>query len=192
MKVGCVESWIVGSADEARAVLAVDRASANSARLFGRGGRADEHAVTSRLVDFFHDEFVEICQNVAEVLRDLGPECFDIGENRVLREVVADHLGDEGVDPLVVGDPGSDAVGERDVSGAIGVYESGNPEDAVVPESERIEEVIVDPAVNDVSSFSGRVWCASRCGSDRRSGPGLRRVRYPFSARGSCVRNTPS
>ena len=71
-------------------------------------------------------------------------------EDRLLAEVEADHLGHVRVDRLVVGDAGADRVRERDVAGAVGVHQARHAEQAVVAEDERVEEVVVDAAVDDV------------------------------------------
>ena len=73
-----------------------------------------------------------------------------VGEDRVLAEVVADDLGDVGVDRLVVGDPCSRRVDQRHVAGPIGIHEAWHPDNRVSAEHLRIEEVVVDPPVDDV------------------------------------------
>ena len=60
--------------------------------------------------------------------------------------------GNVGVERLVVGDAGADGVGERDVAGAIGVEQAGDAEVRVAAERQRIEEVVVDAAVDDVDA----------------------------------------
>ena len=61
--------------------------------------------------------------------------------------------GHERIDRLVVGDAGADRVGERDVAGAVGVQQPRHAEQAVGPEGERVEEVVVDAPVDDVDAL---------------------------------------
>ena len=65
-------------------------------------------------------------------------------------QVVADHVGHERIDALVVGDAGADAVGQRDVAGAVGVDQARHAEHAVGPEGQRVEEIVVDAAIDHV------------------------------------------
>ncbi len=48
--------------------------------------------------------------------------------------------------------PGADGVGQRDVAGAIGVEQSGDAEVRIAPERQRIEEVVVDAAIDHVDA----------------------------------------
>ena len=78
---------------------------------------------------------------------------FDVGEDGIFVEVVADHARDVGVDGLVVGEAGAEGVGDGDVAGAIGVEEAGAAERGVAAEDQRIAEVVVDAAVDDVDAL---------------------------------------
>jgi hypothetical protein len=71
-------------------------------------------------------------------------------QERVLAEVVLDERGHERIDGLVVGDAGTGSIGERDVALAVDVQEAGHAQQAVAPKHQRIEEIIVDPAVDHV------------------------------------------
>ena len=70
--------------------------------------------------------------------------------HRLLGEVVADDVGQVGVDELVVGDAVADRVGQRDVAGAGGVDQAGAAEHRVGAEVHRVEELVVDAAVDHV------------------------------------------
>jgi hypothetical protein len=54
------------------------------------------------------------------------------------------------VDRLVVGDAGADGVGQRHVAGAVGVEQARHAEHGILAEGQRIEEVVVDAAVDHV------------------------------------------
>ncbi len=74
-------------------------------------------------------------------------------EDRVLAEVEADHLRHVRIDRLVVCDPGADGVRERHVPGSVCVQQPRHAEQAVLPEGERVEEVVVDAPVDDVDAL---------------------------------------
>ena len=58
-----------------------------------------------------------------------------------------------GVDRLVVGQAGAEGVGHRDVAGAIGVEQPGAAQRRIGAEDQRIAEVVVDAAVDDVDAL---------------------------------------
>ena len=61
-----------------------------------------------------------------------------------------------GIDRLVVGHAGADGVGQRDVARAVGLHQAGHAEQAVGAERLRVEEVVVDPAVDHVDPLRAR------------------------------------
>ena len=77
-----------------------------------------------------------------------------------LAEIEADHLGDVGINGLVVGDAGADGVGDGDVAGAIGGEQAGDAEHGVGAEHEGVQEVVVDAAVDHVDALRALAWYA--------------------------------
>ena len=75
---------------------------------------------------------------------------LDDRQERLLAEVVADDRRRVGEDRLVVGDAGADAVGDRDVAGADRRGQPGDAEQRIGAEHDRVDEVVVDPPVEDV------------------------------------------
>ena len=75
---------------------------------------------------------------MATMRGNLGPERLHIVEKRLLLEIVADHVGHKRIDPLVIGDAGTDAIGKRHRSGAIGIHKPRHAHRAVGPERERV------------------------------------------------------
>ena len=73
-------------------------------------------------------------------------------EHGLLAQVVADHVGDVGVDALVVRDAGARGVGERHVPQPVRLHQPRDAEQGVGAEDERVEEVVVDPPVDDVDA----------------------------------------
>ena len=92
-------------------------------------------------------------ERVGEVVGVAQQVGRDVGEDRLLAEVEADHLRHERVDRLVVGHPGADGVGERDAAGAVGLEQARHAQHRVGPEGERVEEVVVDAAVDHVHAL---------------------------------------
>ena len=117
-----------------------------------RGVRPDDEPLAARAVDRLHDEFVEPVEHLFERAGLLEPPGVDVGQDRLLRQVVPDEVGQVGVDELVVGDPVADRVGDRDVAEPGGEHEAGRPEHRVGAELQRIEELVVDPAVDHVDA----------------------------------------
>ena len=114
------------------------------------GMRADQHPVAAGALRQLHHQLIEVGEDVFPVLLPLAQEGRHIGQQRLLPEVEAHHLRHIGVDRLVVGDPGPRGIGQRDIAGAIGRHQPGHADQAVRAEGLRVEEFIVDPAVDHI------------------------------------------
>ena len=66
--------------------------------------RPHQHAVPARLVDGFDHQLVEVVDDVTTLAVACAHEGVHLFEDRLLAEVVADHVRHEGVDRLVVRD----------------------------------------------------------------------------------------
>ena len=129
------------------------------------------------------------CRRSALVGQQIGG---DVLEDRLLAQVEADHLGDVVVDRLVVGDARADRVGDRHRAGAVGADEPGNPEQRVGAELERVDEVVVEPAVDRVHPLQTARSCACSRRRRARRDRSPRPARFPSGARGRRARNRPS
>ncbi len=125
----------------------------NSLALLGARDRADQHPVAAAAVDGLDDELVEVLEDVAAIVLVDAEVGRHVAEDRLLAEVVADHLRHVAVDGLVVGDARAGRVRERDVAGAVGVEEPGRAEHRVLAEDQRVEELVVDAAVDHVDAL---------------------------------------
>ncbi len=121
----------------------------------GRGG-ADHDALAAGAVHRLDHELVEPVHHLLEVLRLAEAPGVDVAEDRLLGEVVADQVGHVGVDELVVGHAVADRVGQREVAGARCVEHPRAPEQRVAAEVDRVEELVVDPAVDHVHGREAR------------------------------------
>ena len=120
----------------------------------GRGRRgADQHAIPAGAVDFLDDDVTEMRKDMLTVLGPVEPPGRHVVQHRLFCQVELDHVRYVGVDRLVVGHAGSDGVGQRDAAGAIRGEESGNAKCGFGPEHTRVEEIVVDPAVDHVDSL---------------------------------------
>ena len=114
------------------------------------GGRADDDAVAPGLGHRLDHQLVEAAEHVGTLVLVPQQVGGDVGDDRLLAQVVADEVGDVGVDRLVVGHPVANGVGDGDVAGAGGGHEPRDPEGGVGAERHGVEEVVVDAAVDDV------------------------------------------
>ena len=72
-------------------------------------------------------------------------------EDRVLVEIIFDHVRHEIIHHLVVGDARADGIGERNISRAIRVNKPGHAQHRIFSENRRVEKIIVNAPVNDVN-----------------------------------------
>ena len=112
--------------------------------------RADDDALAAGAVDRLHHEFVEPVEHLLAMTGVFAAPGVDVGQDRLLRQVVADEVGQVGVDELVVGHAVTDRVGDRDIAAPCRVEQAGHAEHRITPEMNGIQEVVVDPAVDDV------------------------------------------
>ena len=114
------------------------------------GPRTDDDALAARAVDRLEHQLVEAVQDLLAGLGVAAAPGVDVAEHRLLVEVVADQVGQVGVDELVVGDAVAHRVGQRDVARAGRVDHAGAAEHRVGAEVHGVEELVVDAAVDDV------------------------------------------
>ncbi len=146
-----------------------EEAEAELGELGARGIRTDDQALAARAVDGLHHELVEPVEHLGERGGLLEPPGVDVGEDRLLAEEVADEVGHVGVDELVVGDAVADRVRDRDVPEAGGEHEPGRAEHRVGPELLRVEELVVDAAVDhvDAGGTGGRAHPHAPAGAEQ-------------------------
>ena len=121
--------------------------------LGGRGIRPDDQPLAARAVDGLDHELVEPVEHLFEGARVFEPPRVDVLEDRLLGEVVADEVGHVRVEQLVVGDAVADRVRDRDVAEPRREHETRGAEHRVGAELQRIEELVVDAAVDDVDAL---------------------------------------
>ncbi len=124
--------------------------AAQLVELLPGGPRTDDDALAARAVDGLEHQLVETVQDLLAGLGVAAAPGVDVAEHRLLVEVVADQVGEVGVDELVVGHAVAHRVGQRDVAGAGRVDHAGAAEHRVGAEVHRVEELVVDAAVDDV------------------------------------------
>ena len=87
---------------------------------------------------------------MGQLVRILQAVGGHVRQDRLLAQVVADDLGHVGVGELVVGDPVADGVGDGDVAGPGRVEDARAADERIGAEVQRVEELVVDPAVHHV------------------------------------------
>ncbi len=132
------------------AARVLDDAGAQRVQLLGGRPRTDHDALAAGAVHRLEHELGEPVEHLLAVRRLLEPPGVDAGQQRFLGEVVADQVGNVGVDQLVVGDAVADRVGQRDVAGAGSGDQPCAAEHRVRTELGRVEELVVDPPVDHV------------------------------------------
>ena len=113
----------------------------------------DQHAVAARAVDLLHHQFVEPRERRLQGVGFAAAQRRHVVEQGLLAQVKTDRLRHVGVDRLVVGDAGAHRVGERDVAQLIGAQQTGDAEGGVGAEGQRVEEVVVDAAIDHVDAL---------------------------------------
>ena len=160
--------------------------------LLARRGRADQHAVAARGVHRLDHQLVEVGQDVLPVRGHQRPEGLHVVQDRLLAQVIADDLGDERIDPLVVGHAGPQRVGQADVAGVIGADEPGDAQQAVRAGRSAGRGNRRRPGDRSRPPAGGRGSSAGRPGRGRAPGRGPRPARRPSAGPGSCARSRPS
>ncbi len=118
--------------------------------LLGGRHRADHDALAAGAVHRLDHQLGQPVHHLLAGRVLLQPPGVDVADDRLLAQVVADQVRHVGVDQLVVGHAVADRVGQRHPAAADGVDQTGDAEHRVLPEVHRVDEVVVDPAVDDV------------------------------------------
>ncbi len=150
-QVGQVESANVGCAMKLLRIRFELGAEYRDRRLVGL--RPDQHAVAAGAVDLLDHQFLEVIEHIGEVLLLAATPGRHVLQDRLLAEIELHDRRHVAVDRLVVGDAGADRVGERDVAGLIGRHQPRHAERRIRPEGERIEEIVVDAAIDHVDAL---------------------------------------
>ena len=150
MRVGTVESWTTGWAIQPRGSAITRARRASSSSRVARGPMTMPLPPEPSTGLTTSSSSRSSTSSRAVVL--LEPPGVDVGDDRVLAQVVADQVGHVGVDQLVVGDAVADGVGQGDPARPDGVDQPGHAEHRVAAEEDRVEEVVVEAAVDDVDA----------------------------------------
>src|SRR5580692_591181 len=92
-------------------------------------------------------------EHVGEMLGAITEISFDGAEDGVLVQVILNHGGDVGVDGFVIGYAVAGGVGEGDVASAVRAHQAGDTEHGIGAETEWVEEIVVDAAIDYVDAF---------------------------------------
>ena len=123
--------------------------------------RPHDEPFTARAIHGFDHELVESIQNLLERLGLFEPPGVDVWQEWFFRKVIADEVGDIGINELVIGDPVPDSVSYCDVAQPCRQHEARGAEQRINAELKRIKELIIDSSIDDIDS----------CGSSSRPHP---------------------
>jgi hypothetical protein len=118
--------------------------------LIRRGCGSHQHAVPSRLAHRLHHHLRQVLQHVAQMVRARAQVRLHVAQNRVLAQVVADELGDISVNSLVVRHAVPHRIRQRHIPRAIRIHQSRHAQHRILPEDQRIQEVVVNAAVDHI------------------------------------------
>ena len=120
--------------------------------------RPHDEPFTARAIHGFDHELIESIQDLLERLGLFEPPGVDVWQKWFFRKVVADEVGDIGIDKLVIGDPVADSVSDCDVAQPGSQHQARGAEQGINAELKRIKELIIDSSIDDIDSCgtSGR------------------------------------
>ena len=91
-------------------------------------------------------------QDVLALLFIVAKECRHIRNDGGLAEIVLDHLGDIGVQGLVIGNAAARRIGQCNLALSPGAQQSADPQHRIGKKNIRIEKQVVDSAVNHIDA----------------------------------------
>ena len=118
-----------------------------------RAHRPHDDAFAAGAVNRLDDQLVHPVEDLLPGLGFLETPGVDVGDQRLLVEVVTDEIRYVGVDQLVVGHSVADRVGDGDGAVGLGGKQTGDAEQGVRPELHRVDELVVDTTVDDMDLF---------------------------------------
>eukprot|EP00659_Diplonema_papillatum_P009763 gene9762-biopygen9780 len=117
----------------------------------GRAGRrAHQHAVAAGTLGFLDHQLRQVRQYVGQLIRLAALEGRHVLQDRLFIQVEPDHFRHVRVDRLVVRHAGADRIRQHYVARAVRRDQAGHAEHRIGVESLRIEEGIVDAAVDHI------------------------------------------
>src|SRR5207245_8053842 len=94
-------------------------------------------------------ELVEMLEHETPVIIDGAEICMDVGKDRILVQVVANHLRDERINGLVVRDSVAEPVRDRDVARSKRADEPRDTHQRLLPSEYRVEPFVIEAALDD-------------------------------------------
>jgi hypothetical protein len=120
------------------------------------GAWAHNHAIPTGFAHGLRHQLVQVVEGLLQAFLLAADIGLHVRQDRVLVEVVFDNAWHVGIDRLVVRHARPDRVGQRHVTPPAGLEQAGYAEHAVLAEGLRVEEGVVNAAVDDVDPlFAG-------------------------------------
>ena len=92
-------------------------------------------------------------QHITQILRLRADAGRDVRQQRLLAQIELHHARNIGVDHFVVGHASSGRVGQGHLTGLINLHQPAHPKHGIASKHLRIQEIIVNPPVNDIHAF---------------------------------------
>ncbi|MCY1360487.1 hypothetical protein D9M69_471170 [compost metagenome] len=102
---------------------------------------------------FLDHQLVHMLEHILQVVGAPAHVRGYVVEDDLLAEVEADHVGHVRIDRLVVRHASADRIADGHVAGTVDRQQAGRAERGIVPEHQRIEEVVVDAPVDHVDAL---------------------------------------
>ena len=112
--------------------------------------RSDQHPITARSPDLLDHQLVQSGQNFLQGLRLAATPGRHVFQDRLFAHEEADDLRHIGIDRLVVGHARADSVCQGHGPRPIGRHQPRHPKRRVRPEGQRIEVIVVNPAIDNI------------------------------------------
>jgi len=94
-----------------------------------------------------------VIENVSPRFRVTAQVGRHVWQDRRFGKVVADDVGNVGIDSFVVGNACARGICQRNAAGPIDLHQTGDAQQGIRTEGFGIEKCIVNPAVNDIHRF---------------------------------------
>mmetsp|Transcript_23677 Transcript_23677/g.42197 ORF Transcript_23677/g.42197 Transcript_23677/m.42197 type:complete len:377 (+) Transcript_23677:1070-2200(+) len=120
---------------------------------FFRGGGTHQHAVAARAVHLFDHQIGEVIQHVFQRLGVRAAVRRHVVQDRLFARVEFDDIRHVAVDRLVIRNARPGGVCNGDAARAVDIHDARHAQHAVGIEGQRIEEIVVDPAVEHVNGL---------------------------------------
>ncbi len=114
--------------------------------------RSNQHSVTARFPHRFHDQLLQILKRIFSLRIIAHQISWHIRQDGFFAQIKFDDLRNVRVHRFVIRYARSDRIGQRHISRSIRIKKSRHAQNRIRPEAQRIQKIIIHPAVNHIHS----------------------------------------